>query len=93
MGLVTQASLRCGIAGQGDLLQAIADELAARKTDCDEDTIEHMAILAKSMKGRRQVCRDLIARNGLPTGQTAQMGGDLRCYGVNKANARKECRT
>lgn len=100
MGLVMQAGLRCGI-GRPDKavfrkrspkhLSRYVGELAARKNDRDEDTIEHMAILAKSMIGRRLVYRDLIARNGLPMGQTTQLGGDLRCCGVNKANARKEC--
>ena len=45
-----QAGLRCGI-GQPDKAR-------------DEDTIENMAILAKSMIGRRMVYCDLIARNG-----------------------------
>ena len=40
--------------------------MAARKDDHDDDTIEHMAILAKSMVGSRMGYRDLVARNGLP---------------------------
>ena len=47
-------------------LSRYVNELAARKNDRDEDTIEHMAILARSMIGRKLGYSDLIAPNGLP---------------------------
>ena len=47
-------------------LDRYVNELAARKNDRDEDTLDHMAILARSMVGRKLGYRDLIAPNGLP---------------------------
>ena len=47
-------------------LTRFVGELSAGKNDRDEDTFEHMAILTRSIIGKRLGYRDLIALNGLP---------------------------
>ena len=46
-------------------LARYVDEIVARKNDRDEDTLDHMAILARSMLGKHMRYRELIAPNGL----------------------------
>ena len=49
----------------GSLENGYVNELAARKNDRDEDTLEHMEILARSMLGKHMRYRELIEPNGL----------------------------
>ena len=46
-------------------LSRYVDEIAARKNDREEDTLDHMAILARSMLGKHMRYRELIEPNGL----------------------------
>ena len=46
-------------------LTRYVDEIVARKNDRGEDTLDHMAILARSMLGKSLRYRDLIAPTGL----------------------------
>ena len=46
-------------------LSRYVDEIVARKNDREEDTLDHMAILARSMLGKHMRYRELIEPNGL----------------------------